>query len=470
MKSRSTASTESLRQALSLNLGQDRYALWFEGRTHLDLAGDTLQVGVPNLHFQQWLEGRFGKAILETAQTVIGPAGKVRFHIDAALFQDLQREAKKADRGSLASGRSDLELSAPALSPTAGPARKKVRKFDQFIATENNRPAFLAAQRFGAGEIEGVRLLFLHGGNGLGKSHLLEGMAQHRRTVHPQAKVLLQTAEEFVNDFLEAIRSQKQAGFRKRMRGLDLWLVDDLEGLVGKQKSQEEFLLTLDALGRSGATVAIAMQSPPGRIKGLIPEFAARIAGGLVCQLTPLDLAARMSLLSHLLAKGPKLHLEAPLLELMARKIRGSGRECEGLIQTLKHHCLSSGGPATESMVRGLLGPWVQSDRKNPTISEVIDAFCQVVHTSAEEIKRKSRSPLHSHARLVAMFLARVLTGATCKEVGRWFARQHSTVVSAEKKVRGWQKTQARLTVGLRSWRIDEVEGKVRGLLGIDLG
>lgn len=463
MKLRSTASTESLRQVLSLNLGQDRYALWFEGRTHLDLAGDTLQVGVPNLHFQQWLEGRFGKTILETAQTLLGPVGKVKFHIAPALFQDLHRETKKAEQATSQAER-------PQALPSAGPTRKKVRKFDQFIATESNRPAFLAAQRFGAGDAEGDRLLFLHGGNGLGKSHLLEGMAQQRRSAYPQAKILLQTAEEFVNDFLEALRSQKQAGFRKRMRGLDLWLVDDLEGMIGKQKSQEEFLLTLDALGRSGATVALAMQSAPGKNKGLIPELSARIAGGLVCQLSPLDLTARVGLLTHLLAKAPKLHLESGLLELMARKIRGSGRECEGLVQTLKHHCLSSGVAPTESMVRGLLGPWVQSDRKNPTIAEVVDAFCQVVHASAEEIKRKSRSPLHSHARLVAMYLARSLTGATCKEVGRWFARQHSTVVSAEKKVRGWRQTQSRLTVGLRSWRIDEVEGKVRGFLGIDLG
>lgn len=459
MKLQATASIESLRQALSLRLGQERFSLWFAGRTDLQLDGDTLRIGVPNLHFQQWLEGRFGPQVLEVVQSQLGHSGKFRFHIDPTLFQELRQEQKKAE---------GLTQPAKPAQTSQPPARKKVRRLDQFVATETTRPAFFAAQRFGSGELDGDRLLFLHGGNGQGKSHLLEGIAQLRRSETPQSKILLQTAEEFVNDFLEALRTQKQSGFRKRMRGLDLWLVDDLEGLVGKQKSQEEFLATLDALGRTGATVVLAMQSPPSQCKGLIPELSARVAGGLVCQLSPLDQGARRTLLAHLLAKAPKLHLEDSLLELISRKVRGSGRECEGLVQTLKHHCLASGKPPTESMVRGILGPWIRSDRKTPTINEVMEAFTQVVSLTPEQIKRKSRSPLFSHARLMAMYLARVLTGATCKEVGKWFQRQHSTVVSAEKKIRSWQSDKSRITVGLRSWRVDEMEWKVKGILGLD--
>lgn len=463
MISQASASIESLRSELLARIGRDRFALWFEGRTALSLETEGLKIGVPNLHFQQWLEGRFGPTIEEVTQSLLGPSAAVRFFIEPGLFQKSRLEqtaSKDQDQGA-----APVPNSRPALT---SPVRKKIRRLEQFIATELNRPAWLAAQQMALGGAESPRLLFLHGPHGMGKSHLLEGIAQERRQQNPGSKILLQTAEEFANDFLEAIRTQKQAGFRKRMRNLDLWLVDDLEGLFGKKKTQEEFLSTLDALARSGGTVAFTMRHAPTETRELQPELVARLSGGLICPLLPLNLEARKTLISQLLSKGTKLTMDESMLDLIARRIRGCGRECEGLVQTLKHHCLSSGKLPTEGMVRSLLVPWVQSDRKAPTISEVIQAFSQMVEIPLEQFKQKSRSPLVSQARLVAMFLARKLTGSTCKEVAKWFQREHSTIVSAEKKVKGWFQSKSRLNVGLRSWRLEEILTKVKARLGLD--
>lgn len=485
---------EAVRNILTQSVGPDRYSLWFEGKTRLDLDGVQLRIGVPNLHFQQWMEGRFGKVIVEVAQKVLGERSSASFHIDPELFQATSQTAKSQaittnPKGSAGptQGISGQQAPSPKSGPTttsqigSAPAaltvregaqqrpRRRVRRLDHFVTGTANRAAFLAAKGFASGEMDSPRTLILHGSTGLGKSHLLEGIAHQRRISFPGSKILLQTAEEFANDFLEALRTHKQSPFRKRMRSLDLWLIDDLEGLVGKQKTQEEFATTLDALSRLGATVVLSLQKSPQDTIGIIPELKTRLCGGLVCGLSPMDLPQRRQFLSQLLAQGPKLVVDEGLLDLMARRVRGSGRECEGMVQTLKHHAWATGTPPNESMVRGLSDTHQRTDRKVLGVAEIVEAVGQLVGVSTAQMRDKSRSPKPSQARLLAMYYAKELTGATAKEVASWFGRQHSTILSAHKKISGLEKNDQKVAVGIHAWCIRELRQKVQSRLGCDL-
>lgn len=486
-----SAPLEAVRSILTQSVGPDRYSLWFEGKTRLDLDGVQLRIGVPNLHFQQWMEGRFGKVIVEAAQKVLGDRSSASFHIDPELFQATTQTTKPSTTPSTKKGSpnpsqaaavQEAILPTPATSPTTPAARgmnnregapqrprRRVRRLDHFVTGTANRAAFLAAKGFASGEMDSPRTLILHGSTGLGKSHLLEGIAHQRRISFPGSKILLQTAEEFANDFLEALRTHKQSPFRKRMRGLDLWLIDDLEGLVGKQKTQEEFATTLDALSRLGATVVVTLQKSPQDTPGLIPELKTRLCGGLVCGLSPMDLPQRRQFLSQLLAQAPKLVVEEGLLDLMARRVRGSGRECEGMVQTIKHHAWATGTPPNESMVRGLSESHQRSDRKILGVADIVDAVGQLVGVSTAQMRDKSRSPKPSQARLLAMYYAKELTGATAKEVAAWFGRQHSTILSAHKKIAGLEKIDQKVAVGINAWCIRELRQKVQSRLGCDL-
>lgn len=486
-----SAPLEAVRNVLTQSVGPDRYSLWFEGKTRLDLDGVQLRIGVPNLHFQQWMEGRFGKLISEAAQKVLGERSKASFHIDPELFQATNQAPKpqanassKKTPSSLSQG-ALVQESAQSGSTTPSPVlaakdpiardavtqrpRRRVRRLDHFVTGTANKAAFLAAKGFASGEMDSPRTLILHGSTGLGKSHLLEGIAYQRRISFPGSKILLQTAEEFANDFLDALRTHKQSSFRKRMRGLDLWLIDDLEGLVGKQKTQEEFATTLDALSRLGATVVVTLQKSPQETPGLIPELKTRLCGGLVCGLSPMDLPQRRQFLSQLLAQSPKLVVEESLLDLMARRVRGSGRECEGMVQTIKHHAWATGAPPSDSMVRGLSESHQRNDRKVLGVAEIVDAVGQLVGVSTAQIRDKGRSPKPSQARLLAMYFAKELTGGTAKEVATWFGRQHSTILSAHKKIAGFEKKDQKVAVGINAWCIRELRQKIQSRLGCDL-
>lgn len=480
MVSVQSAPLEAVLKTLTESVGPDRYSLWFEGRTHLDLIGTQLRIGVPNLHFQQWMEGRFGKQITQSAKIILGEKASVTFHIAPELFQETRTAAKTAPilSSSLTASKQHTVPSTPELtgqevravreSPTVR-HRRKVRRLDHFVTSSSNRAAVLASTGFATGEMDSHRLLILHGSTGLGKSHLLEGMAHQRRISFPGSKILLQTAEEFANDFLDALRSNKQSFFRKRMRSLDLWLVDDLEGLVGKQRTQEEFANTLDALSRLGATVVLALQKTPQESPGIIGELKTRLGGGLVCGLHPMDLGQRKLFLAQILAQAPKLCLEEGLLDLMARRVRGSGRECEGMVQTIKHLAWATGTPPNEAMIRKLTDSHHQSNRKVISVGDVVEAIGQLVGVSVKQIKDKSRSPKPSQARLLAMYFAKELTGATAKEVAGWFGRQHSTILSAHKKVAGLVLKSQRMAVGTVPWCIRELGQQVQSRLGCDV-
>lgn len=475
-----SAPLDAVRMTLTESVGPDRYSLWFEGRTHLDLIGAQLRIGVPNLHFQQWMEGRFGKEIILSAKKILGEKASVVFHIAPELFQETRTPAKapplpspSAQPSKQHSVQADSEPIRPEVQKgRENPSvrhRRKVRRLDHFVTSTSNRAAVLAAKGFATGEMDSHRLLILHGSTGLGKSHLLEGMAHQRRISFPGSKILLQTAEEFANDFLDALRTHKQSFFRKRMRSLDLWLVDDLEGLVGKQRTQEEFANTLDALSRLGATVVLALQKTPQESAGIIGELKTRIGGGLVCGLHPMDIGQRQLFLAQILAQAPKLCLEDGLLELIARRVRGSGRECEGMVQTIKHLAWATGTPPTEAMIRNLTESHHRSNRKVIGVGDVVEAISQLVGVSVKQIKDKSRSPKPSQARLLAMYFAKELTGATAKEVAVWFGRQHSTILSAHKKIAGLVLKTQKLAVGSTPWCIRELGQLIQSRLGWDL-
>jgi chromosomal replication initiator protein len=457
---------QALEQAISQRIGEPRYKLWFEGRTRFHWDDDQLTIGVPNRHFGEWVEKSFGGAAAAAAQEVFGQAMQVRFVIDPQLFQEARREQDEArsqsERGMLAPQDSLGGLTPPAQKGTEAPRRvRRWRRLGDFVVGPCNRVAYAAAQSVIEAPGEGANPIVLHGPVGTGKTHLLEGIYAGLRRAHPDWRVLYLTSEDFTNRFVQAMRLNKLTGFRKQFRECDALLVDDLHFLASKKATQTEFLHTFDALLADGRQTVLTCDCHPRLADDFTPELTDRLLGGVVWGLTPPDAETRLDILrSKSLQEGGSLSEE--VLRFLAGQLRGNVRELEGAVQSIRHYSRVTGRAIDVPLVREAVADLLRHAVRVVQLTDIDAAICGVLRLEHGALQEKGRAWAVSHPRMVAMFLARKHTAASYSDIGKHFgARNHSTAVAAEKKVRRWLDTDADLALGQRRIRIRELIERV---------
>ncbi len=470
----------ALGHEIARRVGEPRYKLWFERHTHfLWDDGDALIVGVPNRHFQEWLQKTFHDAVQAAAREVFGRPMQVRFQIDAELFQAARREQEEVRT----SGPSSSVLRPPSSVPsdrTAAPEKPKApgrtsavepanpeppgeprapkrkwRRLGDFVAGPCNRVAYASAVSAVEEPGQGANPLVLHGPVGTGKTHLLEGVYAGLRRANPGWRVLFVPAEEFTNRFLHAMHHHKLGGFRKHFRECDALLVDDLHFLAPKRATAEEFLHTFDALQRDGKQVVVTCDCHPKLAEEFAPELADRLLGGGVWGLTPPDADTRLALLRAKAAPGG---IPDDVLRHLAGQLRGNVRELEGALHSLRHYGRVTGRPIDLALAREALADLFRHAVRVVQLADVDGAVCRALRLDAGALQSKQRAWAVSHPRMLAMFLARKHTAASYSEVGQHFGgRNHSTAVAAEKKVRQWLRDDGELALGERRLRVREV-------------
>lgn len=280
--------------------------------------------------------------------------------------------------------------------------------------------------------------LVVHGGIGLGKTHLLEGIAQSVSRRHPGARVVHQTAEAFTNGFLESMRTGTLNAFRSRYRSADVLILDDVHFLAAKRATQDEFQHTFDALVSSGAAVVLASDQHPRLIPKLTDELATRLLGGMVVKLEAPDPTTRRAILK---AKAASRGVDLPdaVAAYIADHLRSSVRELEGALHSVLAHAGLTGRRLDLDLARTALRDTIRHTAQAIALKDIERAVSSLFDLPAEGLKSDSRARSVTHPRMLAMYLARKHTGAAYSEIGRYFGgRNHSTVISAEKKVRSW--------------------------------
>ncbi len=474
----------ALGDAIARRIGEPRFNLWFAKNTKFTWADDLLTVGVPNLFFQEWLEKSFASEVRESAREILGRPMRVRFAIDPELFQTARKtqgaagetpkleplREKPNDQTPQKSKRSkpeqpDLFSQLPKKAERPAARKRRWRRLNEFVVGACNRVAHAAALSVVESPGQGPNPLVVHGPVGTGKTHLLEGIYVGLRRSRPEWRVVFLAAEDFTNRFVQAMRLGKLSAFRKHFRECDVLLIDDLNFLAKKPATQEEFLHTFDALLHDGRQIVVTCDCHPKLAEEFTPELTDRLLGGAVWGLTPPDGETRLGILrAKAVAQEPPVAEE--VLRDVAEQLRGNVRELEGALHTLRHYGKVTGKPVDRSLAREALAELFRHSVRAVTLADVERAVCQVMRLDADALQTKDRAWAVSHPRMLAMFLARKHTSASYSEIGQHLGgRNHSTVVAAEKKVRGWIAANGELTIGQQHLRVRDVIELVERLL-----
>jgi len=438
----------SLRAAVAERVGEGRFGLWFGEGVHLGLDEDALEVAVPNAFFREWIQGHFSGNLIEAAEAVTGRTLSLRFRIDGEAEPKVGSliEPQPADERRKPGVTVPLVPTPQSPPPSERPRNqgRAPRRLDDFVTGPCNRLAHAAAREMVQSVGASFNPLVIHAGIGLGKTHLLEGIGHALRARQPGLKLIHGTAEGFTNGFLDAMRSNSLGSFRSRYRNAEALIIDDVHFLAAKRATQDEFLHTFNALIAEGVPIILTADQHPKRIAKLTDELATRFLGGMVVKLDAPDPTTRRAILK---AKAQARGVDVPdaVLEYIAEHLRASVRELEGALHSLIAHAVLTGKRLDLNLAKSALRDTIRHTAQAVALRDVERAVCHLFEVDADTLKSDSRARSLTYPRMLAMYLCRKHTGAAYSEIGRYFGgRNHSTVISAEKKVLGWLRDEER--------------------------
>ena len=326
--------------------------------------------------------------------------------------------------------------------------------FDNFVAAQGNVLALTAAQRMAAPEAPLFNPLYLQAATGQGKTHLMHAIGHAWRAANPGARVVYMPAERFMMEFVTAMRAKETMAFKTRLRAADLLLIDDIQFIIGKMSTQEEFLHTIDAIVGSGKRLVVAADRAPQALDGVDQRILSRLSQGLVADIQPADLELRRSILEHRLDSMPSVQVGEDVVEFLARTISRNVRELEGGLNKLLAYAQLTGKPVSKQLAEEQLKDILSACRRRITIDEIQRTVCEYYRIDRSEMSSKRRARAIVRPRQVAMYIAKMMTPRSYPEIGRKFGgRDHSTVIHA-----------VRLVEELRG-KDSEMDNDVRALL-----
>ncbi len=454
-------SVTALLAALRDDIGEQNFQHWFHERTRFEVSGDRFVVYVANPFILNWLLRRFRSALNRAAQLVLGPSASCQLEVDELLLvesatafasestQSVETPAANQKNGDLAIGTTGSSSTRKRTNTPSQPSsefdrpgsltlpknRRKFRSFDSFVSGECNDLASLAARQVSASPGERYNPLFIHGGTGTGKTHLLEAIYTEARRQHQTKNVIYLTSEAFTNYFTSALTSRTVPSFRQRFRNVDVLLIDNIEFLDNKRATQEEFLHTIVQVIEHGGQVVVSSDRHPRMLTKHRQELTTRFVSGLVCRVEAPDEKTRHKLVRSMVL-GTKAAFSDEALDYIVRRCRRNTRELQGAINQLEGQFALTGRRISLTVAREVLGEMADECRRLVRISDVEKIVCDAFGVTAADLRSASRRKAIALPRAVAMFLSRRMTKSAYREIGMYFGgRDHSTVVAAERKV-----------------------------------
>ena len=405
---------------------------WIEGTRPVRLSGNTIVLAAPSAFAKEWLETKYATLLTHTLGEIAGR------HLDVQVLVD----TKAASASQQASGDTAIVLDPPtevasARSVSASSPLSARYTFDSFVIGPSNRFAHAAALAVAEQPARSYNPLYVYGGPGLGKTHLLHAIGHHVRRLYPTAVVRYVSSEQFMNEFIMGVREEKMQAFRQRYREADLLLVDDIQFLARGEQTQEEFFHTFNALYNDGRQIVISSDRAPAQIASLEDRLRSRFEWGLITDVQPPDLETRVVILQKK-AAGEGFNVPNDVLEFIAQRVQNNIRELEGrLIRVVSYASLSS-VPVTLALAQEVLRPLLPSEGAGDIpVEAIIKETSSYYSVSRDELLGPSRSRPLVTARQIAMYLCRELTPLSLPKIGEAFGgRDHTTVMHADSKIR----------------------------------
>lgn len=403
------------------------YETWLKATRASELYDDTIVVTAPNEFARDWLENRYSSLISDTLNDLTGSELDVKFIIP---------EAEHAD---------DFAVpAAPNAKREKDDSSENVPKsmlndkysFDTFVIGSGNRFAHAASLAVAEAPAKAYNPLFIYGGVGLGKTHLMHAIGHYVIDHNPNARVVYLSSEKFTNEFINSIRDNKTVNFRNKYRNVDVLLIDDIQFLAGKEQTQEEFFHTFNALHEESKQIVISSDRPPKEIPTLEDRLRSRFEWGLITDITPPDLETRIAILRKK-AKAEKLDIPNEVMLYIANQIDTNIRELEGaLIRVVAYSSLINQDMNADLAAEALKDIIPNSKPKKVTIDDIQRLVASQYSLQPQELKAKKRTKVIAFPRQIAMYLSREMTEFSLPKIGEEFGgRDHTTVIHAHEKI-----------------------------------
>jgi chromosomal replication initiator protein len=307
--------------------------------------------------------------------------------------------------------------------------------FDNFIVGKPNELAYAAAQRVAQSEVVSFNPLFLYGGVGLGKTHLMHAVAWNIKKRNPKKNVVYLTAEKFMYQFIKALRFKNIMSFKEQFRSVDVLMIDDVQFIIGKDNTQEEFFHTFNTLIDKKRQIVISADKSPADLDGLEDRLKSRLGWGLVADIHPLTYELRLGILQAK-AEQKSLQLKQEVMEFLANKITNNVREMEGALNRLAVHASIQDSEISVDLVKDVLKDLLRTNSRKITIDEIQKKVVEHYNIKLSDMHSPRRSRSVARPRQVAMYLAKSITTRSLPEIGRKFGgRDHTTVIHAIKTI-----------------------------------
>lgn len=411
-------------------VGPQRYKIWFKNSTELSLMDGFLKVGVPNVFVGTWIENHFADTITEAAREVTGNEVQVAYAIDPKIMGQLRKRQLDAQAIFI---QKNTDRFARNVKRTGIPAKEKALRgrFETFVEGPGNRMALSAAHVVADAPGRQFNPLFIHGGCGLGKTHLLQAIYNHFRGNTPECKIRYITGEGFTNQFVYAIKSLTRDAFRNEFRSLDVLLIDDVHFLANKKATQEEFLHTFNHIDAKGKQVVLVSDAHPKMIGDLSESLVTRFVSGMVVKIEPPDFKTRCEILrKH--AERMSRTIPDGVIEYIAENIRGNVRELEGALIKLAAFSSVSHQPITVPVAKHALHDHLLRTAPIIQLSDIESIVGMYFGLTPADLHTSRKTRTIALARGVAMYLARKHTEMSFPEIGRFMGnKNHSTVILA---------------------------------------
>ncbi len=441
-----------VRSRLRTEVGEAAFRSWLKPLALLAARDAMVRMAVPTRFMRDWVQSNYSQRIqelwLDEDATLLGIEIVVQ---PPARPQPKPGDPRQGGRegangdGRPADGRPAIAHAVHDEPQRAAPRAEERRDisapldprftFDNFVVGKPNELAYAAARRVAEAKEVPFNPLFLYGGVGLGKTHLMHAIAWHIRTRQPERRMIYITAEKFMYQFVLALRTKDTMAFKEQFRSVDILMIDDVQFIAGREATQEEFFHTFNALVDQNRQVVISADKSPHDLEGMEERMRSRLGYGLVADLHPTTYELRLGILA---SKAEQMGVPMPpkVLEFLAHKITSNVRELEGALNRIVAHATLVGRPITLESTQELLHDVLRANDRRVTIEEIQKRVAEHYNIKLTEMFSARRARAVARPRQVAMYLAKQLTSRSLPEIGRKFGgRDHTTVMHAVKKV-----------------------------------
>ena len=425
--------------------GEAAYNSWLKPLSLINLDRDKVEIAVPTRFMKDWVQSHYIDRIRDfwcqenpavstieikvakVATTSMAPGG----HSAAEDASEADASLRRQNSAAAAQDRDDAEM----FEDFSAPLDRRFT-FEGFVVGKSNELAYAAARRVAESNAVYFNPLFLHGGVGLGKTHLMHAIAWEIKTRDPSRKVLYLSAEKFMYQFIRALRFKDTMTFKQRFRSVDVLMIDDVQFIANKNSTQEEFFHTFNALIDHHRQVVISADRSPSDLEGIEDRIKSRLGWGLVADIHPTEYELRLGILQQKAEALGGVKAPQDVLEFLARRITSNVRELEGAMNRIVAHSTLIGRPISMEMTQEVLQDLLRANDRRVTIDEIQRRVADYYNLRMSDLLSARRARAVARPRQVAMFLAKQLTSRSLPEIGRKFGdRDHTTVMHAVKRV-----------------------------------